>query len=370
MQPTLEMIESQLMLGNVDIAGRLLSLIEAGAQQDDRCWAYKQVIRRLESLDGFAKAGEFERANDELRALEALCPTWSLVAQKRVQLGDLKSQFEAELQKIWLAQSQGNWTEAAIAAQRAQRICPKLPVSRLMREHRDARRPKSIADRSHAHQTQIWGAKSSSRREVRVSDDSGTPKSERFMLWIDGVGGYLGCMSPIVTIGQAIPGSYVDIPIQADISRRHAILRRVGEGYAIDPLHDLKINGRPIGEATYLLDGDEIALTEKVKLRFVKKHSLSATARLDFVSRHRTNPSADGVLLMAESLVLGPQANSHVICREWAGEVVLFRRPEGLACRCSVPFHIDGQAALGKPILPYGAHLGGESFSVTLEKLP
>lgn len=369
MIPTLEMIESQLMLGNIENAGRLLSFIEGNALQDERCWAYKQIIRRLESLDGFAKAGEFQLADEEINALSALCPGWSLVDQKRSELSELRREFSAQLEKIWVAQAQGNWTEAAIAAHRAQRICPKLPVSRLLREHTAGPKPRSIADRRHAHQTQVWQAKSSSRRDVRVSDESGAPTAERFMLWIDGVGGYMGCISPIVTVGQAIPGSYVDIPIQADISRRHAILRRVGEGYAIDPLHSLKINGGLIREATYLLDGDEIALSEKVKLRFVKKHSLSASARLDFVSRHRTSPSADGILLMADSLVLGPQSNSHVICRDWTSEVVLFRRQEGLGCRSSAPFTINGQPASGKPVLPYGAPMVGESFSITLEKL-
>lgn len=203
-----------------------------------------------------------------------------------------------------------------------------------------------------------------------MSDESGAPpKAERFMIWIDGVGGYLACMAPVVTIGQAIPGSHVDIPLQADISRRHAIVRRIGEGYAIDPLHDVSVNGKPISEAAYLVDGDEIALGEKVKLRFVKKHSLSASARLDFVSRHRTQPSADGILLMAESLVIGPGAASHILCRDWPHEIVLFRRSEGLGCRSPGPLTIDGRRFEGKAALPFGAHLGGESVSLTLERL-
>ena len=44
-------------------------------------------------------------------------------------------------------------------------------------------------------------------------------------------------------------------------------------------------------------------------------HVLSASARLEMVSRHRTQPHVDGILLMAESCVLGPKWQNHVVCR-------------------------------------------------------
>lgn len=371
MQPTLEMVETQLRLGNIDSAARLLSLFETDFKSDDRVWIYKQIIRRFESAEAFAKSGAFDQALAELAALESHCPQWEILTNKRTQLSELRQQLETEMEAIYAAQAKGEWSQAQIAAQRAQRICPKLPVTRLLRAQRRDKSSLSIADRQPSHHTQDRGAGSSSRRNVGVSDDSGTEqKSERFMIWIDGVGGYLVNLAPIVTLGQAIPGSHVDIPLQADISRRHAILRRTGEGYVIDPLHDVMINNKPITEATYLLDGDEIALGSKLKLRFVKKYALSATARLDFISRHRTSPSADGILLMGESMLLGPHAQSHVVCRDWPGDIIFFRRPEGLGCRSTMPIGINGVPVEGKTSLPFGEHLTGDGFSITLERLP
>lgn len=370
MQPTLKMIESQLMLGNVDAAARLLSMFREDARSDDRVWILKQIIRRFESAEVMAKSGELDQALAELAALEPHCAGWTILAQKQSLFAEQKRKLRVEMEAIFAAQAKGEWSGALIAAKRAQRICPKLPLAQLMQLQRSDNSRLSIADGKHSHHTQAWGAGSSSRRNVRVSDDSGTEqKSDRFMMWIDGVGGYLICLAPIVTLGQAIPGSHVDIPLQADISRRHAILRRTGEGYVIDPLHEVKINDKPITEATYLLDGDEIALGAKLKLRFVKKYALSATARLDFVSRHRTSPSADGILLMGESLLLGPHAQSHVVCRDWTGNIVFFRRPEGLGCRSTIPISINGRPVEGKSALPFGEHLSGDGFSVTLEKL-
>src|SRR5262249_47545035 len=44
----------------------------------------------------------------------------------------------------------------------------------------------------------------------------------RFLLWVDGVGGYLVCLSNRVTFGQATAEGPVDVPLFADVSRLHA----------------------------------------------------------------------------------------------------------------------------------------------------
>ena len=127
------------------------------------------------------------------------------------------------------------------------------------------------------------------------------PAGRRFLLWIDGVGGYLVCLGDEVVLGQASSEYRVDIPIQADLSRRHAKISRLGDGYVIEPWQTTRVNGQVIRGKTLLSDGDEIDLAQAVHLRFRQPHALSASARLDFVSHHRTHPKADGVLLMAES---------------------------------------------------------------------
>ena len=43
----------------------------------------------------------------------------------------------------------------------------------------------------------------------------------RFLLWVDGVGGYLVCEGDEVTLGQPVQGSYVDVPVLGDVSRIH-----------------------------------------------------------------------------------------------------------------------------------------------------
>ena len=46
----------------------------------------------------------------------------------------------------------------------------------------------------------------------------------QYVLWIDGVGGYLICLSHRVTLGQAGANPSPDIAILADVSRHHATI--------------------------------------------------------------------------------------------------------------------------------------------------
>lgn len=190
----------------------------------------------------------------------------------------------------------------------------------------------------------------------------------RFMLWVDGVGGYLVCLQEAVCLGLATPGNAVEVPILGDVSRRHARLRRE-DGYVVEPLQPVRVNGRPICGSASLSDGDEIELGESVRLRFRQPHALSATARLEFLSRHRTEPSAIGILLMAESCVLGPKWQDHVVCREWSHDVVLFRRDERLFCRALEPLEIDGRRCEGQSPVAPGTHVEGSDFSFCLRQL-
>ncbi len=91
--------------------------------------------------------------------------------------------------------------------------------------------------------------------------------ADRFMLWIDGVGGYWVCLADELIVGQ--PGSRggADIPILADISARHARIRRDGEGYLIDAFREVRVGGRLVDATELLGDGSRIEIGPSVKLQ-------------------------------------------------------------------------------------------------------
>ena len=190
----------------------------------------------------------------------------------------------------------------------------------------------------------------------------------RFLLWVDAVGGYLVCLENEIEIGQAVPNNSIHLPIIADLSRQHARICREGESYLLKPIAAVELNGETI-ESTALLADNDLIQMGAVKLRYRQPHALSATARLDFESRHRTKPSADGVLLFAESCVLGPGGNNHVVCRDWEQDVVMFRQDDRLCCRATAPILVDGRKCDRRAELQLDSRISGEDFSMSLEPL-
>lgn len=195
------------------------------------------------------------------------------------------------------------------------------------------------------------------------------PPANKFMLWVDAVGGFWVCLADEVVLGQPVRQGVVDVPILADISSRHAVIRRDGEGYLIEAIREVRVDGRRVAKAAALADGSRIALGEAVRLVFRRPHPLSATARLDFESHHRTQPSADAVLLMADACILGPNPKSHVVCRDWPQEVVLYRHEDELFCRSAGPLAIDGAACRRPGRVTRNSRIAGEGFSLSLEEI-
>src|SRR5919204_3789912 len=70
-------------------------------------------------------------------------------------------------------------------------------------------------------------------------------RDPQFLLWIDGVGGYLVCLGNRITLGQATPETTVDVPLFADVSRLHAALTRDTEGYLLEAMRSAQVNGEP-----------------------------------------------------------------------------------------------------------------------------
>lgn len=196
------------------------------------------------------------------------------------------------------------------------------------------------------------------------------PKSTtRFLLWADAVGGYLVCQSDEIRLGQAIPGNDVEVPLLADLSRHHATIRRDGSAYLLDPLRETRLNGRPVQSLTTLASGSLIEMGGALQLRFTVPHPLCASARLDVISRHQTRPSTDAVLLMAETLVLGPGSRNHVVCRDWNEDVVLFRQHRELLCRTTCPLEISGTRYERRGPLTLNSRVVAEGFSFSLEQI-
>lgn len=199
----------------------------------------------------------------------------------------------------------------------------------------------------------------------------GVASNSRFMLWIDGVGGYLICEGRTIVLGQ--PGeANVEVPIMADISRRHAAIRREGEHYLLDPLRSCFVDGRAVTEPARLGRNAELGLgadsRAAVRLRFRAPHACSLSARLELTSPHRLKPHADGVVLWADTCLVGPSVDCHIVAADAARTSVLYRRPDGtIVFRTSGTYDVDGRRATDATPVLRSSRIAADDFVWQLE---
>jgi hypothetical protein len=100
---------------------------------------------------------------------------------------------------------------------------------------------------------------------------------------------------------------------------------------------------------------------------FRQPAAVSATALLEVVSGHRLPLALDGVVLMAETLILGPGSQAHVTMPSSKHPVVLFRHKDGLGVRCVGGLTVNGQQMRDRALLGTAATVAGEDFAFAIE---
>jgi hypothetical protein len=160
----------------------------------------------------------------------------------------------------------------------------------------------------------------------------------------------------------------VDIALIADVSRHHATIQRDTEGYYLEAVRKVQINGQKIDKA-FLRNADRVTLGVSCQLQFWQPVPVSTSARLDMVSGHRFAEPVQAVLLMADTLVIGPMQQSHVVVLDMTQPLILYRNKNGLAARWAGNMQISGKTYQERGPLDAGATLTTEQISLTLERI-
>jgi len=377
--------ESRLTAGQPEAALARLEPLFARGLEGARGRTLEQAARCLITARKSERHGKFGLAEQRLAEAAALCPEIGSLDELR-QACRLRGEDAARRsEQLHEALAAEDWSRVLAEAEALLQLCPAhgpatvarrrawravgIPATQYLRAtpSDDAdpialRRP-SVIPMNHERPNGF----ARDDRRVLPDDERGCDASQRFLLWIDGVGGYLACLGDALLVGQPLPGNGVDIPILADISRRHAKIRREADQYLLHAIRPVTLNGKPADQLAPLRDGHILELGDAVRLRFRRPHALSSTARLEFVSHHRLQPAVDAVLLVAESCILGPSADRHVVCRGWQRDVVLSRRGDQLYCRYEGSYFLDGELVSGRQPIAAGSHVAGDDFSFSLE---
>lgn len=197
-----------------------------------------------------------------------------------------------------------------------------------------------------------------------------TAACDRYMVWIDGVGAWQLCVGQQFVIGgPTLDHASADICLLANLSRKHAMLERIGEDWFIQPYHLTVVSGRTAVERSLLKTGDEIRLGDRVRLGFRIPSVLSGSAVIDFESHHRPVRTVNGILLMTETCLLGPRRDHHVCCPDWKEMVVLYQQDGQLRCRSRMALRVDEQRVRDSATLHDGAIVTGDDFRFRIERM-
>lgn len=198
---------------------------------------------------------------------------------------------------------------------------------------------------------------------VKEVADPVLPK--RFYLWIDGVGAWLVCLGSRITIGQATPeGGPIDVPLLADVSRIHASLTRDDESYLLETSREVLVNGRSITKGV-LQSGDRLSIAS-CPMRFEQPVPGCLSAKL-ILSGRRLPMAVDGVLLMADMLVLGPGEKVHVRIEDLPQPLYIFRQKDRLGVRWQGEFSVEGQKFKDRAMLPSQGCVSADAFTFAIE---
>lgn len=367
---------------------------------------YREAAEAWQQALDDARRGEFGRAREALDRAERLAgglATDALAAAHR-DLDDRQKAASPKVERLYKALGDGqNWGEVLAAAEALLESVPEHPAARQARTRawqqiggvnpagalptrsgRVAHLPELLAaagatgvglgvgpaagarDAGIVYLEEGEGRAGPEARRVAAGPSG---PSGRFLLWADAVGGYLVCCDPETVLGRAGADSQADVPLLGDLSRRHASLIRQGDGYVLRAHHPTFVNGRPVVAVAPLRDRDVIRLGSTVELMFRQPSPVSATARLEIVSRHRLPLAVEGVILMAETCILGPSPQAHIPASHLPSPVVLFRQGGGLWCRVPGSFEVDGKACLSRSALTLRSNVIGQGFSFSLEPL-
>ncbi len=192
------------------------------------------------------------------------------------------------------------------------------------------------------------------------------PLPGRFLMQVDGVGSFLVVRQRRVTVGPVSSSRRPDVALLAEASLPVVTIERNDEDYVLTSSQPVSVNGAAVTRKL-LASNDRIALSPRCRLRFTLPNAASTSAVLHVSGARLPQTDARRVILMGDSLVIGPSASAHITTGQLQKPAVLHVRDDRLLCRSPDPVAVGGETLQesGEIVLGARVSIGNLSFVVT-----
>ncbi len=191
------------------------------------------------------------------------------------------------------------------------------------------------------------------------------PPALRWRLWIDGCGGFLLLTGDRWSVGGPSSQQLADICVRADWPRNAGTIERNSGDY----FWRANDNGSPVEHGhsiansiprALITSGRPLPIPGSACVTLQTPSPLSSSATLTLTAPHRFADHVDGVVLVDQTLLIGPQPDCHIRCHQLDDRIVL-------TCRGDTWMGKVGLAADFEELVP-GNRVTLQSLAMTLEK--
>lgn len=192
---------------------------------------------------------------------------------------------------------------------------------------------------------------------VQATSSSSTSPARRWRLWVDGCGGFLLLPGNRWTVGGVDPESFPDICVRADWPRRAGVIDREGADYF---WQSEPTNAETNTKRELITSGQILPISGSAQMTLDCPSPLSTSATLSLRGQHRFDGHVDRVVLVNETLLVGPAGHCHIRATEFPDQAVLVHRAGIWQAK------LDTQTEL-YPLIP-GERITLQSLAMTLEE--
>lgn len=354
-----------LAVGEIKKSARIIRELQRREILDTRALKISKTAHLIQSADQYAAVGSMLKAKKCIEEAKDIRPDLDLLDARKKTIEHQLPRMKYLTKQLEMALLAKKPKQIGILTGQLLEIAPKFQIAldarEMLLEKMTVQKPANtaIADE------QPFTVLKSSKVKPEYPDAAQQP----FLLWIDTVGGFFVCPSEKNFIGAAVPSAHVEIPLTGDLNRRHARVDRVDGSHVIIPFGETKIDGKQIKTEARLTSGQIVQLDSSVSLKYIKPNIGSGTARLDYCSRHRTQPWSDGIILCSGEILIGRDPASHVVGPGWSSDVTIFWRDNKWRCRLAGRFVVDGKSFVDEAEIKLNSRIVGSDFSMSLETI-